>query len=186
MTARSLALAGLATLTLAACSGSSSTSGSVPPSPSIPPPPKPPATPPVVAALLTGKYSGTWNNTTFGSNGTLSVATTFDQPTSTLNMTITLGGNVFGGAAPAPETVPMKIDGTGSTFTGHSATLGDLTVTYDAAGFSVKGSNVPNANIASFTATGTMDASSTISVQYTVMFKDGSSAKGTGKLTKSG
>lgn len=85
--------------------------------------------PTVATTFEDGRYAGTWTNTTFGSTGTAAIDVKVDRTAFTVAMTLTLGGNVFGAPAPAPETFTFPITLAGVSFTGKSKTFGDLSVT---------------------------------------------------------
>jgi hypothetical protein len=81
------------------------------PGPIITPTPGPTVTPTVTPTTVVpfplvsrgGTYNGTWTNTTFATSGPISVVLSLPNPTS-FSLTLDLGGNVFGGADPGPET----------------------------------------------------------------------------------
>lgn len=54
------------------------------------------------AAQFAGEYTGTWENTTFGSTGPADVTVVVDEAAQFMLVTIDLGGNVFGGTDPDP------------------------------------------------------------------------------------
>jgi hypothetical protein len=78
-------------------------------------------------AVLAGTWSGTWTNTRFNTTGTLTLVATASA--TTLGWTATIGGNAFGCAPPAPQTVALP-KGVGANH-------------WNAAGFSIAGSNTP-------------------------------------------
>ena len=138
-------------------------------------------------AQFEGTYNGSWTNTTFGSTGAASVAVGLDRANASIGLTLTLGGNAFGGSASAPETLTGRIGNGQAAF--ESATLGhttiDLAVTTEAFEITLASSDVPSARIATFTATSTVKDANTIGFEYTVTFRDGTApATGTGTLTK--
>jgi hypothetical protein len=143
-----------------------------------------PATPaPTVATTFEdGRYAGTWTNTTFGSTGSAAIDVKLDRTAFTVAVTVTLGGNVFGAPAPAPETFTFPITATGVSFTGKSKTFGDLAVTMKDGKATFKGDNV-SARVKTIEATGTY-GSGAIALNYTVSLSDGSKAQGTVSLKK--
>lgn len=64
----------------------------------------------VVAALeFEGRHSGEWNNTTFGSSGSIDLTIEVDEAAEVLIVTTDLGGFVFGGADPDPITYELDL-----------------------------------------------------------------------------
>ena len=135
-----------------------------------------------------GTYSGSWTNTTYGSTGPASIELHLDRAAGTLGFTISLGGNIFGGAAPAPETLSATITpGQPMSFT--SKTFGATTVSVDMTGASptvtVSSPDVPSARIKSFTATASIIDANSIDFDYVVGFRDGTpDAQGNAPLKK--
>jgi hypothetical protein len=177
----------IALLLLAACggSGNSPTAKSTPtPTPTPTPAPSPTLDIGALAAAAAGTYSGNWKNTTFGSTGTVTAVMTVDRTALTVTTQITITGNVFGGAPPAPETFSGKIGDFGALgFSGHSPTFGDFTITSTGPTFVMKAQNVPTDRIDHFEADGNF-APGAISGTYKVYFKDGTTADGNFSLTK--
>jgi hypothetical protein len=180
-------------LLLLACGGETSTSATPKRTPAPTPTPTPTASAGsdllLLAAFLEGRYTGAWNNTTFGTTGPIAVDAKVDKTAGTVSVTLTLGGNVFGAPAPPPETFTIKPDPAQSTLTGRSTTFGDLSATFALAGsqgsFTMKGSNVPNPRVAGFEASATISDPRSFGGRYTVTFKDGTApAQGTFTLTK--
>jgi hypothetical protein len=176
-----------------ACGGESTSPASPKPTPTPTPTPIPKvsATPDllILAAFLEGRYSGTWNNTTFGTSGPVTADVKVDRTSGTVSLTLTLGGNVFGAPPPPQETFTIKPDPAQSTFTGRSATFGDVTASFALAGtqgtFNMKGGNVPNPRVAGFEASATITDPRSFGGRYTVTFKDGTApAQGTFALAK--
>ena len=130
-----------------------------------------------------GRYAGTWTNTTFGSTGSAVLDVKLDRTAFTVAVTLTLGGNVFGSPAPAPETFTFPITASGVSFSGKSKTFGDLTVTMKDGKATFKGDNV-SARVKTFEGTGTY-GSGAIAMNYSVTLSDGSKAQGTVSLKKS-
>lgn len=140
------------------------------------------AAPTVSTTFEDGRYAGTWNNTTFGSTGSAAIDVKLDRTAFSVAVTLTLGGNVFGAPAPAPETFNLPITSTGVSYTGKSKTFGDLTVTMKDGKATFKGDNV-SARVKTIEGTGTYGAGA-ISLTYTVSLSDGSKAQGTVSLKK--
>jgi hypothetical protein len=179
---------------LLACGESSSTASTPKPTPTPTPTPLASATPDALAlaALVAGRYTGTWNNTTFGSSGPITLDVKVDRAAGTVSFTLTLGGNVFGAPAPPPETYTIKPDATQLSqlsYSGRSAIFGDVTATATMTGtqgtFKMVATAVPNPRIGGFEATATVSDPRSASGRYTVGFKDGSPpAQGTFTLAK--
>ncbi len=165
---RRLLAASLIVLVIAACGSSSTTAPSAAGStaaaaattaaaaPTAAPSTAKPATPaPTLATTFDeGHYAGTWTNTTFGSTGAAAIDVKFDRTAFTAAITLTLGGNVFGAPAPAPETFTFPITPSGVSSTVKSKTFGDFTVTLNAGKATFKGDNV-SARVKTFEGTGT-------------------------------
>jgi hypothetical protein len=141
---------------------------------------------PVTAAQkFVGHYQGPWNNTTFGSSGTVDLTITLDTTAKTLKTVTTITGNVFGAAPPPTETLTIPLPASATTpVTVTSPTFGAITFTLEADGSLVADApNVPSTNAATFnmvlhlTATG-------IDGTYTVKLRSGSTANGTLALKK--
>jgi hypothetical protein len=182
-------------LVIVACGSSSTTAPSAAPSttaaaaattapPTAAPSTAKPATPaPTLATTFDeGRYTGTWTNTTFGSTGSAAIDVKFDRTAFTAAITLTLGGNVFGAPAPAPETFTFPITPSGVSSTVKSKTFGDFTVTLNAGKATFKGDNV-SARVKTFEGTGTY-AAGVITINYTVTLSDGSKAQGVVNLKK--
>lgn len=130
-------------------------------------------------------FTGTWTNQTFGSTGGATMSVKVDRTALTLGVTLTLTGNVFGAAAPAPETFTLPINAAGATYAGKSKTFGDVTATLKADGtFTFKGENVPSNRVKGIDGSGTWTTSA-VNLTYNVALSDGSAAKGVVSLKKS-
>jgi hypothetical protein len=149
------------------------------PAPSTPKP----ATPNPLAAFADGKFTGTWNNTTFGSTGNATFDVKVDQNALTLGITVTLTGNVFGAPAPAPETFTIPVAAIGTTYKTTSKTFGDVTATIKDGAVTIDGTNVPGGRVKSINLTGTYTPTA-INMNYTVALSDGTQAKGTVAMKK--
>jgi hypothetical protein len=133
-----------------------------------------------------GSYQGTWTNTTYGSTGPAAVQVRVHHTAGTIELRMTLGGNVFGQPAPAPETITAAFT-PGQPLTFTSATFGQTTVAFDLASMTLTftSNDVPSARVKTFVATATISDPKTIDLAYTVGFRDGTAdAKGTAKLTR--
>lgn len=143
-----------------------------------------------LAALFTGNYTGNWVNTTFtGSTGPAALEIGLDRTAGTMSVKLTLGGNVFGAPAPAPESLVVSLTpGAGGTTTSKS--FGPVTATAVREGAGVKltisAPNVPSARVATFTMTGTIANPASLQLAYTVTFRgSGQTAQGTVTLNRS-
>jgi hypothetical protein len=140
-----------------------------------------------LAAGLAGTWNGTWNNTTFSTLGSAHAVISVNTSSHMFTATLTLGGSVFGGTAPAPVTFSGSYSpSAGVSFSGHDALFGDVTFAITPAGaISGGATNVPSANVSSMTFTGTA-TSTTITVHYHLVLKPSGTADGTVTLTKTG
>ncbi len=190
---RGLLAASAIVLAIAACGSSSTTAPSAAaptaaaatsaPATAAPTTAKPATAAPTLATTFDeGHYAGTWTNTTFGSTGAAAIDVKFDRTAFTAAITLTLGGNVFGAPAPAPETFTFPITPSGVSSTVKSKTFGDFTVTLNAGKATFKGDNV-SARVKTFEGTGTY-AAGVITINYTVTLSDGSKAQGVVSLKK--
>ena len=183
--ARRLATTLATILLLAACGGGSTTAAKPSPSPTPTPAPSPTIDLGALAAAFAGTYTGTWTNTTFNSNGTIKAVIGYDPAGQIVTANLTVGGNVFGGPPPPPETFSGKLGQLGSLgFSGHSPTFGDFTVTTTGPLFVMKAINIPGTRIDHFEADGTLTGTA-IGGTYKVFLKDGSTADGVFSLSKS-
>lgn len=135
-----------------------------------------------------GVWPGTWINTTFISQGPLTLDIT-DNGDDTLTVTFDIDGMVGGSLDPDPQTVTATVDANGDTsFSGMIDMAGmpgqlDFTLTKDGVLTISLPSIPPSVGLLSFTATGTM-TSTDLSLNYEV-FLLGGSAVGTVTATKS-
>ena len=138
-----------------------------------------------LASALNGTWDGTWNNATFSTLGSTHAVISVNTTAHTFSATLTLGGNVFGGSAPAPVSFTGTYStSTGVSFSGHDALFGDITFTITPAGaISGSATNVPSSNVSSVSFTGTATSTS-ITVNYTIQLKPSGTATGTLTMTK--
>jgi hypothetical protein len=138
------------------------------------------------AQRFVGHYQGPWNNTTFGSSGTVDLAITLNAPARTLMVVTTLTGQVFGAPAPPPETLTVPLDASdpAKPVTVPSPTFGPLTLSLASDGsLTLDAPTVPSANASTFhmvlrpSATG-------MNGTYTVGLRSGTTANGTVTLQK--
>jgi len=143
---------------------------------------------PVIAAVqsLVGHYQGTWNNTTFGSTGTIDMTIALDTASRTVTLSTTLTGNVFGAPAPPPQTMQIPLDASDPTkpVTVTSPVFGSVTIALQTDGsIVVDAKDIPSPNAATMhavfkpSATG-MDAT------YSVGLRSGSTANGVISMKK--
>jgi len=169
---------------LVACGFGPSTAARPSASPTPTPRPSPTIDLGALALAFAGTYNGSWTNTTAGSRGTVLAVIAFDPATQTVTANLTVGGNVFGGPPPPPETFSGKLGDLGSLgFSGRSPTFGDFTVTTTGPTFVMKAQNIPNPRIDHFEADGLLTGTA-ISGTYKVFFKDGTTADGLFSLAK--
>jgi hypothetical protein len=79
------------------------------------------------AVALAGTYTGEWHNITFGSTGSIEAELTVDEAAATAQLTLDLGGNVFGSSDPDAFTVDIDLSAAGP-YEGTNDLLGDFTV----------------------------------------------------------
>lgn len=126
-------------------------------------------------------FTGSWQNTTFGSTGTASLTITGDSYNQTYSGTSIVNGNVFGGTGPSPETYANVFTPSGGTYTTHSSFYGDVTITVLPNG-TMTGSaeDIPSVSVnrAAFTGTITPPGPNAqrISADSTIYFRGGGSA----------
>ena len=133
-----------------------------------------------------GTYAGTWTNTTFGSTGPAQVQLRVHHTAGTIEIRMTLGGNVFGQPAPAPETITATFT-PGQPLSFTSTTFGPTTLAFDATTLTVTftSNDVPSARVKTFVATAKVTDPKTIDLAYDVTFRDSTpTAHGTAKLTR--
>jgi hypothetical protein len=106
-----------------------------------PPPKKKGFTP----AALAGTWTGTWDNQTFNTTGTLTL--TITSAGNKLGFTAAITGNTFGCTAPGPQTFTLPAGGgpnhwspKGFSISNPSAAFGTMSVTYAYASGSLTGS----------------------------------------------
>jgi hypothetical protein len=124
-------------------------------------------------------FTGTWNNTTFGSTGASKASFTVDESAKTMTMKLDLDGNVFGGVNPAEETFQGTYTDDEMNLSGTSTVFGTLTLKVTKEGV-LTGTATPTRGDVTFD--GTVSTSS-ISLNYT-LDDSGSEVKGTLSMTK--
>ncbi len=139
---------------------------------------------PAEEAGSAGTWAGQWNNTTFGSSGSITMTLAADTVAQTMTMTFDLNGSVFGASDPPAETATGAYTTSGGTVMQTSSVLGEVTFNITSTGqITGSGTNVPSATVSRIDFTGTATVS-TITLSYTVTFIAGGTATGTATLTK--
>lgn len=196
-----LVLVGLA-LTVAACAGSTSTASmtpaATPVTTSAPTPgeaaasaaatPTAPGNATDAYPLLAGyqgHFTGSWDNTTFATTGSMTWDITADPSARTVDITVDVGGRFFGGPGGPPESIKLTHLADG-VIKGTSSAFGDVAGTITPGGaLSITLTNIPGGVISNVEIRGTFTGSNTISMTYTVDFVAGSgAASGTVKLNR--
>jgi hypothetical protein len=137
-------------------------------------------------AAFQGSYSGTWNNTTFGTSGGAFLSQGVVTSTSTVLALLTLTGNVFGAPNPAPTLLSGTYSPSGFSASGTSALFGPITMTVTADGvWTMTANSVPSANVSTFKLTGTAKPEG-FSGTYTIGLAAGGNATGTLVLNHTG
>ena len=184
MFGRRSALLVLALVLSLACGGPTTSAKHAAATPTPTPRPTPSFDIAALAAAFAGTYNGSWSNQTSGGSGSVTAVITLDRANLTLAATVTVGGNVFGGPPPAPETFSGKLGELGSLgFSGHSPTFGDFTVTSTGPAFVMRAQNVPGGRVDHFEADGLLTGT-TINCTYKLFLKDGTTADGVCALAK--
>lgn len=128
-----------------------------------------------------GTYVGTWNDMTFGSSGPITVAIKvggIGAIGSPVVVDFTLGGNVFGGNAPPPQTFTGTVVSLGLSFSGSSTFFGNVTWLLATSGaFTATGVDVPGGNVSSFSASGSI-VSNHLSASFHISLLGGMTANG--------
>ncbi len=132
--------------------------------------------------------AGSWQNNTFGTTGPASAFIAADRISHQAQLTLTLGGNVFGGSAPPPQTLVGLPDSSVSMVTFSAlgnALFGNLSATVDNEG-NINGSatSIPSPNVSSMMFTGAVTqnvvtAGGEANVNYTLNLIPSGTATGT-------
>lgn len=133
---------------------------------------------------IIGTYSGSWTNQTYNTKGPATFKIT-DSSAGVLSITVTLGGNVFGGSAPPPFTVQANLNSQGATLSGGTTTFGIVQSSISANG-TIQGTitSIPsNTGISSAGFSGTI-SNAAININYTINFTSGQNATGTLTATR--
>ena len=140
---------------------------------------------PLVASYA-GHFTGSWNNTTFGSTGSMTWDITANAANRTVQIVVNVGGNFFGGSGAPAETILLTHLATG-TISGHSAAFGDVagTITPDGT-LTIALSKIAGGVVSTCKITGTFNGTDKISMKYTATFVVGGTADGVVVLTKAG
>lgn len=138
----------------------------------------------VAFADYVGNWVGSWHNNTFGSSGPATLAVALDPTSTQMTWTIALQGNVFGGAAPPPETFTGTVSTGGITLSGTSVSFGKLLLNIDLNGVVTgSGTNVNSPNVSRLVFSGTWTAGG-FSLTYTATLNAGGTATGTFLMNK--
>ena len=130
---------------------------------------------------LVRTWSGSWDNTTFGSTGPVDLTITADG--TVIEVTSDLGGFVFGQGDPDPESYKFDLatlaGSAGEPVMMDSEVFGTLTMTATSATtIEIEALSVPAPGIATFRASTTVQAG-VISGTYDIEFDSGDAAAGT-------
>jgi hypothetical protein len=130
-----------------------------------------------------GTWTGQWTNTTFNSNGTLSMDIVVDAEADTFAATVDWGGNVFGSADPDPYMVSGPYSGSGVSLQYTSPLEGTATLSIDAAyNMSVTAPAVPNAGIDSVRINASFADDTTLTGTAVISLTGGMDANGVATL----
>lgn len=134
------------------------------------------------AAEFAGAWEGEWTNLTFGSSGSAEAIVTVHED-GTLNVTVDLGGSVFGMGDPNPLTFLGTYDERGANVgvEGHPI-FGTFQLALEGDSLSVEAENIPVEQISGMDVAGTLTPDR-LDAQYVISFPDGTSAQGTLKMT---
>ncbi len=128
----------------------------------------------VNAAALSGTYVGNWYNETFGSTGSAQMTLSVDLAASTFSATVDLGGNVFGGANPPPQTFTGTLEPGGGTIALTSQVFGTASASIDPRGRMTSSlTNLPVAGIDRVESNGIISPQEVV-FGYTITFSGGS------------
>jgi hypothetical protein len=133
-----------------------------------------------------GHYSGSWNDSTFNTTGSMTWDVSADNATRQVTIKVAVGGKFFGGPGAPAETIVLSHLAEG-TISGHSASFGEVAGTITPAGvMQVTLTKIGLGVIDHVDITGQFTAAKTITMRYTVYFATGGqTAVGTVTLTKS-
>ncbi|MCB2224174.1 MAG: hypothetical protein KQH83_08370 [Actinobacteria bacterium] len=141
-------------------------------------------------APFEGGYTGTWNNTTFGSEGEFIAEVSYDAAAMEVAFTVDLGGFVFGASDPEPETfvVPLAdlaAAAASGSMTIMSSTFGEMQVTVGDGGLEMYSDTVPDPGIATISVTGSFTPDG-FELDYVIEFTGSGGAEGTVTVQKAG
>ena len=138
----------------------------------------------VAFADYAGSWAGSWRNNTFGSSGPATLAVSMNSAGTQMSWTIAVQGNVFGGAAPPPETFLGTVSANRITLSGNSVSFGQLVLNIDQNGVVTgSGTNVNSPNVSRFDFTGTWTRAG-FNLSYTATLTSGGTATGSFAMTK--
>jgi hypothetical protein len=130
-----------------------------------------------------GEWTGEWVNTTFGSEGPMTVVLEAVDD-ATFSVSADLDGFVFGQSDPEPERWIVALGDLGAPLTIQSATFGELTLILSTEGARITAADVPAAGIQSFQLDAGFSPGFQIVGTYLVGFDDGTVAEGTAELQR--
>ena len=132
-----------------------------------------------------GHYAGSWNNTTYSTQGSMTWDISVDSGSRQSSIKVTASGGVFGTSGVPTETITLTNLAQGAV-SGQTTSFGSLSGTVTPAGvLTVTMSSIPGGSIDHVTATGQFSGNNKITLQYTVYFVGGgSNATGTVTLNK--
>ena len=129
----------------------------------------------IAAALeLVGDYGGDWENTTFGSVGSVAASIAVDTGAGTMSVTVDLGGLVFGLSDPNPETIVIDLRSLFPLrFTSELLGEATLFISDDRQRVTVEALDVPAPGIQSMRVEVIDAGDDAISMVYLIQFEDG-------------
>ena len=131
---------------------------------------------------VAGVYEGTWNNTTFGSQGAAHMTFVVRDPN--IAVYIDMDGNVLGGADPPQVVLFGTLSGGNASFDQTVATYGHVVASIQGSDGSFSGNlDMISAYILSANATGTV-ANGALALDYSVMVLGAGTAVGTISATR--
>lgn len=137
------------------------------------------------ASPYSGRWEGQWRNITFGSTGDIEVEVMI-HPDGRAEISIDIGGFVFGMIDPDPKTYTGTYDADGAVFeVEEDPVFGKVVVMLSFASGEIVGTteDIPDPTIARMESTGTMTPEEVTGV-YTVFFAGGGEATGDVTLSK--
>jgi hypothetical protein len=130
------------------------------------------------------RYAGTWNNTTFGSSGSAKATLAAERASALIAVTLDLGGNVFGGTAPGPQTIHGTVSASGASLSDTTPLFGPITAVVSPLGL-IGGTapSVPGPNVSALSFNGTINPGVSVNLNYTATLRPSGTAMGTVTMT---